>query len=231
MSLTRARFRSIELASLRAEDLADNTPDPALYSKSSPAQLHECDAFVSHSWHDDADAKWAALQRWRQTFVDQNGREPKVWIDKCCLDQNSIEADLRCLPVFLAGCQKILVLCGPTYLYRLWCILEIFTFVHMGRNCHNLELEMVLREGHEDEDLIVVKEVVGDFDAERCSCYNEEDKDRMLDIIYVAFGAMPAFNEAVQRILQQTRWACWPNTQASTSRNDDYNGESPLDSV
>merc|ERR1712232_884658 len=58
VQLARARFRSIELAALCQKDLADNVPDPTLYARSSPACLNTCDAFISHSWHDDAGAKW-----------------------------------------------------------------------------------------------------------------------------------------------------------------------------
>merc|ERR1712087_1015311 len=110
---------------------------------------------------------WEALQAWRR---------------RCCINQNSIETDLRCLPIFLGGCRRLVVFCGPTYLSRLWCILEVFTFVHMGRNLENLEFEIVRREGHECEDLEMVEDALDNFDAERCTCFTAEDKDRMLEI-------------------------------------------------
>merc|ERR1712113_281647 len=110
--------------------------------------------------------------------------------DKCCIDQNSIETDLRCLPIFLCGCQKIVVFCGPTYLCRLWCIVEVLTFVHMGRNLESLEFEMVLREGHEDDDSCIVEKALREFDAEWCSCHVAEDKDRILNIVNGAFGSI-----------------------------------------
>ena len=53
---------------------------------------------------------------------------PRVPQDKACIDQNSIEQSLACLPVFLAGCQTLLVVAGTTYCSRLWCIMELFTF-------------------------------------------------------------------------------------------------------
>ena len=53
--------------------------------------------------------------------------------DKACIDQNSIQQSLACLPVFLAGCQTLLVVAGPTYCSRLWCVMELFTFVRSGR--------------------------------------------------------------------------------------------------
>jgi len=168
--------------------------------------LGECDAFISHSWHDDAEAKWAALQEWRSKFVSLHGREPRVWIDKCCIDQTSIVDDLLCLPVFLGGCQKLVVLCGPSYLRRLWCIVEVFTFVHMGRALENLEVEIVSRKGCEAEDCCKVKASLDEFDAAQCDCHVPEDKKRMLEIIYASFGNARNFNKAVRHILYTARW-------------------------
>ena len=48
--------------------------------------------------------------------------------DKACIDQNNIQQSLACLPVFLAGCQTLLVVAGTSYCSRLWCVMELFTF-------------------------------------------------------------------------------------------------------
>ena len=56
--------------------------------------------------------------------------------DKACIDQNSIQQSLACLPVFLAGCQTLLVVAGPTYCSRLWCVMELFTFARSERLLH-----------------------------------------------------------------------------------------------
>ena len=53
--------------------------------------------------------------------------------DKACIDQNNIKQLLACLPVFLAGCQTLLVVAGPTYCSRLWCVMELFTFARSKR--------------------------------------------------------------------------------------------------
>ena len=53
--------------------------------------------------------------------------------DKACIDQNNIKQSLACLPVFLAGCQTLLVVAGPTYCSRLWCVMELFTFARSKR--------------------------------------------------------------------------------------------------
>lgn len=72
------------------------------------------------SWRDDADAKWTELSEWCAAFQRRAGRQPRLWIDKVCLDQTQIEDNLMCLPVFLAGCNQLLILAGSTYLSRLW---------------------------------------------------------------------------------------------------------------
>ena len=55
--------------------------------------------------------------------------------DKACIDQNNIQQSLACLPVFLAGCQTLLVVAGPTYCSRLWCVMELFTFARSECLC------------------------------------------------------------------------------------------------
>ena len=53
-------------------------------------------------------------------------------LDKACIDQNDVDSDLRCLPVFLAGCNSLLILAGETYSERLWCLIEVYVFLQMG---------------------------------------------------------------------------------------------------
>ena len=98
-----------------------NLASSDLASRTISVELGGCDAFLSHSWRDSGAAKFAVLQRWRAQFVERNGgREPTIWLDKACLDQSNIDASLACLPVFLAGCSRLLVVAGETYCSRLW---------------------------------------------------------------------------------------------------------------
>merc|ERR1719436_273318 len=94
----------------------------------------------------------------------------------------------------------MVVFCGPTYLTRLWCIVELFTFVHMGGKIENITFEPVLREGHEEEDLLAISRAFDRFDASACSCFVAADKKRMMDIICAAYGGIEAFNEEVRAI-------------------------------
>jgi len=89
--------------------------------RSEPRLMGQCDAFISHSWSDPPGPKWAALSAWAEAFEEEHGRLPTVWLDKLCIDQRNVQEALACLPIFLAGCDRLLVLAGPTYSSRLWC--------------------------------------------------------------------------------------------------------------
>merc|ERR1712070_298312 len=144
LEMSRERFRCIGADNIRQEDMAQNTPNPERQKLTKAAKLGEPDAFLSHSWHDDAEEKWEMLQEWRESFKKHHkGREPKLWIDKYCIDQSNISESLACLPAFLFGCKKLLILCGKTYLDRLWCLIEIMVFIEMGGEMSNLEVRLL----------------------------------------------------------------------------------------
>jgi len=219
MSVARgvARFRCILSSDISRKDLATSSPDPDLYSRTTKARQGTCDAFVSHSWSDDEGAKWAALQRWRRSFVAEHGREPTVWVDKCCIDQHSIETDLRCLPIFLGGCKELVVLCGPSYLSRLWCVLELFTHSSMGSGTRALTLVPVLREDHHANDKMAVQKAMEEFDVMDCQCSRREDTDRIMEILLDAFGSTSNFNEAVRDCLRRADSAREPGAETCRS--------------
>lgn len=173
-----------------------------LYYHSEPQHLGDGDVFLSHSWHDDPQAKWEAFQIWRDAFVSEHGREPLVWFDKACIDQSQIREDLRGLPLFINGCKRVLVLCGPTYLSRLWCVLELFTFAHMGGSLDQVTVMRVLQRGKEDEDLRRIQQSVTEFDGRRCKCSVQEDKDIIVGIILAAFGDIALFNKTVKTLME-----------------------------
>jgi len=199
-----ARFRCIHLSDLSAADVATNSPSPVLFARTQSASLkHGCDAFISHSWSDDSAAKWTALQGWCADFEAQHGREPRLWFDKCCVDQTNIEDDLRCLPVFLSGCSTLLVLCGESYLTRLWCIMELFTFTHMHGEAGEIEFVPLIRPGQEQSDSKLINEQLANFDAATCRSSKPGEEDRFLGIICAAFGSLEEFNKVVRSIFQQ----------------------------
>lgn len=201
----RQRFKCVRLEDISLEVLACNSPSLAAGALASPCLLGECDAFISHSWAADPKAKWLALQAWRATFLRENGREPLVWFDKCCIDQHNIEVDLQCLPVFLQGCSRFVALCGPTYLSRLWCVLELFTYTHMGGKLASMDVVPVFRAEQEVEDLEAIHRAFDTFDAQRCECSVSTEKDRMLSIIETAYGGLQPFNTVIKTIMYDVR--------------------------
>ena len=36
------------------------------------------------------------------------------------------------MPIYLASCSRLVVVLGPSYLSRIWCCVECFTFLRMG---------------------------------------------------------------------------------------------------
>ena len=102
------------LTSITKADIVNSKPDPDMYARSEGALLGSVDVFLSHSWHDNARAKWHTLREWREDFISKHSREPTIWLDKACINQRSIDENLACLPCFLAGCSKLLVMMGTT---------------------------------------------------------------------------------------------------------------------
>ena len=58
-----------------------------------------------------------------EEFRQEEGREPTVWLDEIVIDQSSLDDEaMMCLPANIMSCNKVMVLCGDTYIDRLWCI-------------------------------------------------------------------------------------------------------------
>eukprot|EP00931_Biecheleriopsis_adriatica_P035229 TRINITY_DN2027_c0_g1_i4.p1 TRINITY_DN2027_c0_g1~~TRINITY_DN2027_c0_g1_i4.p1 ORF type:complete len:523 (+),score=52.65 TRINITY_DN2027_c0_g1_i4:183-1571(+) len=225
LSYGKSRFRSIRIDELAPTHMSSSA-GPTLYGRSLPITYGKCDAFISHSWHDDEDAKWSAMRSWQERFVAEHGRQPTVWIDKHCIDQTNLEYDLRCLPIFISGCDRLVVLCGTTYLSRLWCIMELFTFVHMGKDMDKIDVVPVLRNHHEDEDLDTIKQALDCFDASQCTCTKVGDRDRLLSIINTAFSGINNFNRAILEIMHVNTAQTPKSIYSSLTSCDDYDIES-----
>lgn len=215
----REHFRCIRLDLLKQADLLDNEPDPALFERSKPAQVGEVDAFVSHSWHDDARDKFSALQAWGDEFRAAHGRWPTVWLDKACIDQANLVDDLVCLPVFLAACNELLVLAGPTWSSRLWCIVELLCFVQMGGSRETIKVRSTLRDdralGEDGEPRasrhMSARVLLATVDVSAATCTIEEDRQRLLGVFETAFGGLGPCNAALREMLQRTEQPVVPD--------------------
>jgi len=182
-------FRVLPLSSLTAADLASNE-DTGLNRRVKHAALGDCDAFVSHSWRDDGDLKYAKLLEHRFASA-----APTIWLDKACIDQGNIEASLSVLPVFLSSCKELLILPGSTYATRLWCVMEIFVFVQMGGERERA----VILPLTDDPDLLgkLVR-----FNAGEAQCFLPGDRHKLLATIESSFGTFHPFNKIVRSIFQ-----------------------------
>ena len=113
-------FCALPLSDITRENLVNSTPDPELHAKTVSATLGSVHGFASHSWIDPGDAKFDKLHEWA------NGEDKLLWLDKACITEHNVRDSLGCLPVSLAGCRQLLVLAGPSYASRLWCVMELF---------------------------------------------------------------------------------------------------------
>ena len=114
-------LRCIDWSNITYELMSQSTGDLVTYCLSRPMKKGETiDFFMSHSWYDNSEVKWAELSAFVNEFIHKYGREPTFWLDKVCIDQDNIGDGLKVLPVIVMACKKMLVLCGPTYPARLW---------------------------------------------------------------------------------------------------------------
>lgn len=189
-----ARFRCVEASRLEFAPFESRAPDPSLHALATPCStLGDVDAFISHSWLDDPREKWAALQKWVGDFRAKFGREPRIWIDKWCMDQDRLEEDLPCIPLFLCGCRRIVVLAGASYLQRRWCVCELWLYMRMG-GAANLADVFLLPSFQEA--------AVASFDVAATQCDANENGDQLLLAIESADGGRGHFNRHVQRLFR-----------------------------
>ena len=109
------------------------------------------------------------------------------------------------MPVYLSGCQTLLIMAGPTYCSRLWCVMEIFTFLFMGGKLDRIEIHALSasddaptstangRRGLDD-----LKHQFATFDAAKAQCFLPKDKHRLLAVVEAGFGDFELFNRRVR---------------------------------
>lgn len=89
------------------------------YALGESCGLGGIDYFISHSWSDCHRQKYVQLAAVALLFYRKHRRPCSFWLDKVCINQNSIERDLRCLPIFVSSCANLLILAGESYATRL----------------------------------------------------------------------------------------------------------------
>jgi len=196
LALAKKTFRAIAMDSLSQSDFLTNK-DTGLFQKTEIAKLGECDSFISHSWSDDPYEKWAKLTEFNEDFKLDYGKNAKVWLDKACINQDDIDASLACLPVFLSGCSQLFIVAGPTYVTRLWCVMELYTFVQMGGNTDRIIVRSI-------QGSPAMRDGLMQFDASKAMCYKVEDRQKLLAIIESSFGSFNTFNKIMRTLFAKT---------------------------
>ena len=190
-------FRAIPLCQITKADLKSNA-DTGLAKKTEAVAFGDVAAFITHSWQDPGDQKFEALQEWGDEYRSKHGgKEPLVWLDKACVDQNNIDQALTALPVFLAGCDELVVLNGPSYSSRLWCAMEIFTFLKMGGNKGRVN---AFKLGKGKTPRRMKSNPLERFDATKATCFKLSDKHKLLGVIETGAGSLHHFNLQVRSL-------------------------------
>mmetsp|Transcript_25315 Transcript_25315/g.62681 ORF Transcript_25315/g.62681 Transcript_25315/m.62681 type:complete len:166 (-) Transcript_25315:139-636(-) len=153
--------------------------------------------------------------------------EPRLFLDPACINHARLLDSLACLPVFLAGCNKLLVLRGPSFLQRLWCITECYVFLEMGGTAEQIELINLTRQeggGQQGDaaDDAALELALRSFDARNATCTLEEDCSRLLSVIESAFGGVGRFNEQLRAVLLQACASSQKRRQARTPSGRDH---------
>ena len=144
-------------------------------------------------------AGWVAEWQRRPTDSPRSSGETLLWIDRACLPPGNVSVGLTCLPIFVAGSRRLLVLAGSTYSSRLWCAMELWMFVQMG-DAANIDVRMVVNENEQASD---VQRSLSHFDASKAQCLLEDDRHRLLGAIEASFGTSGPFNTLVRKLFAE----------------------------
>lgn len=197
------------MADLNLADLESNRGGD-LYERTSSRDFGQVDAFVSHSWSDGHVAKWAALAGWSAAFEGSFGRQPVLWLDKACIRQSNIVDDLPCLPIWVVASRRLLVLLGETFVTRLWCAMELYTFVRMGGAPERISV--LVPDGRSRDEALAL---INTFDVEAAQCALQSDREHLLAVIESSFLSFHEFNGIVRSIMAAALINCTDDSRCA----------------
>jgi len=112
------------------------------------------------------------------------------------------------------------VLAGPTYADRLWCVIELFVFVQLGRNVKENMIVKLLNVS-DTPDLQNQNKTAEDlvkFDAGKAETFDPNDRQRLLAVIEASFGTFDPFNKIIR--------ATYPTAKLEASADSVISGHS-----
>jgi len=205
VQLAEASFRLIrfDLVSLQAIPGPNVVELQDIYTMSNIAKLGEVDSvFVSHSWHDNREAKYTALEQWAVDWQVRTGSQPHIWIDIACINRDNIDQSLALLPIYTASCQYLLILVGPSYTSRLWTMIEVFCFLLMGGRVDHI-IVRPLQTGWGEPTYDALRDFLC-FDVKNARCARRYDTQRLLACVEAGFGTHEAFNQIIRGLLSSS---------------------------
>lgn len=141
-----ARFRVVRMSDMSSSELLADDPDniaaaEARYNLSWPCEMGACDIFVSQCAEDEAALRWQALDKIVQSFRNENGREPTLFLHQFCVDPQSSDEDLQYLPLYaIVACRKAVVLWSANYGQCQRSILDLFLLGFGGASHERVKL-------------------------------------------------------------------------------------------
>jgi hypothetical protein len=140
--------------------------------------------------------KVAALREWAERREAELGRPVTVWMDALCPDATPAALSaLQRMPVFLAKCSKLLILCGPTLIDQLWCATELFCWRATGGKQLDVEVALVAPAGESE----ALTRIIASFDAFHvmyCVAQRADEQARMEYAVELA--TISRFNDRVR---------------------------------
>ena len=137
-----------------------------------------------------------------------------------CIDQTAIDLSVRRLPFFVVASQKMLVLLGPSYAQRCWCMLELFVFTSCQR-CglfDEAELEVEPLHGSDASSTSSssasppagssaphshyshLEKLARSFRIHDTACYRDVDRETIFGIVETAGDGSAGFTDAVRAL-------------------------------
>ena len=162
-------------------------PQKRCYEFSRPVTSADAriDYFLSHAWPDSSEAKVVAL---RDFFAGKSSST--LWFDKVCIIQCADEKSkkmrenaIAALPVNVGACKKMLVLLGPKYLERLWCVWElqsVFTFCVKELALERIEVVAV----GGDNGTFDVRKALSKWSLDEAHCFDPNEEYRLRRLVF-----------------------------------------------
>ena len=163
--------------------------------------IQKIDYFISHAWRDGEnkdllEEKVKIITEIGEKYAKE-GKRASFWLDKACLDQkeeDNMKIGLKSLPLNVRACRKMLILCGPNYMKRLWCVWELLQILMFNSRVADAEAELtqVFRriDFHfldEESETNFIKDTEK-FELRNAECFDPNEKRNILRAIDKVMG-------------------------------------------